>query len=155
MTIHFINLQITRSDIRPHIKWTVSLVILHMVTSIFLKDLWGYIHILARHMFPIFFPILPYQHCCPLIHLQIVHVTHQAWIICTRALIQQILTALITQPMVTGQQITCLKVKASAMIKCAAKLSTFIFKAVFSNDRKTRIYLQTFTAKGLSLKPSL
>ena len=27
MTIHFLNLQITRSDIRPHIKWAVSLVI--------------------------------------------------------------------------------------------------------------------------------
>ena len=27
MTILFLNLQITRSDIRPHIKWAVSLVI--------------------------------------------------------------------------------------------------------------------------------
>ena len=32
-----------RSDIRPHIKWAVSLVILHMVTSIFLQGLCGYI----------------------------------------------------------------------------------------------------------------
>ena len=29
MTILFLNLQITRSDIRPHIKWAVSLVIAH------------------------------------------------------------------------------------------------------------------------------
>ena len=35
--------QINRSDIRPHIKWAVSLVILHMVTSIFLQGLCGYI----------------------------------------------------------------------------------------------------------------
>ena len=35
--------QISRSDIRPHIKWAVSLVILHMVTSIFLWALCGYI----------------------------------------------------------------------------------------------------------------
>ena len=35
--------QISRSDIRPHIKWAVSLVILHMVTSIFLQSLCGYI----------------------------------------------------------------------------------------------------------------
>ena len=35
--------QISRSDIRPHIKWTVSLVILHMITSIFLPALCGYI----------------------------------------------------------------------------------------------------------------
>ena len=35
--------QISRSDIRPHIKWAVSLVILHMVTSIFLRALCGYI----------------------------------------------------------------------------------------------------------------
>ena len=35
--------QISRSDIRPHIKWAVSLVILHMVTSIFLQALCGYI----------------------------------------------------------------------------------------------------------------
>ena len=34
--------QISRSDIRPHIKWAVSLVILHMVTSIFLWALCGY-----------------------------------------------------------------------------------------------------------------
>ena len=31
--------QISRSDIRPHIKWAVSLVIMHMVTSIFLQAL--------------------------------------------------------------------------------------------------------------------
>ena len=36
-------MQISRSDIRPHIKWAVSLVILHMVTSIFLQGLCGYI----------------------------------------------------------------------------------------------------------------
>ena len=35
--------QISRSDIRPHIKWAVSLVILHMATSIFLRGLCGYI----------------------------------------------------------------------------------------------------------------
>ena len=35
--------QISRSDIRPHIKWDVSLVILHMITSIFLWALFGYI----------------------------------------------------------------------------------------------------------------
>ena len=35
--------QIIRSDIRPHIKWAVSLVILHMITSIFLRALCGYI----------------------------------------------------------------------------------------------------------------
>ena len=34
---------ISRSHIRPHIKWAVSLVILHMVTSIFLQALCGYI----------------------------------------------------------------------------------------------------------------
>ena len=39
----FINLQINRLDIRPHIKWAVSLVILHMVTSIFLQGLCGYV----------------------------------------------------------------------------------------------------------------
>ena len=32
----FLNLQITRSDIRPHIKWVVSLVTVYMVTLIFL-----------------------------------------------------------------------------------------------------------------------
>ena len=37
------NMQIRRSDIRPHIKWAVNLVILHMVTSIFLRALCGYI----------------------------------------------------------------------------------------------------------------
>ena len=43
--------QISRSDIRPHIKWAVSLVILHMVTSIFLRALCGYIwvNILTYH----------------------------------------------------------------------------------------------------------
>ena len=35
--------QISRSDIRPHIKWVVNLVILHMVTSISLQGLCGYI----------------------------------------------------------------------------------------------------------------
>ena len=35
--------QISRSDIRPHIRWAVSLVILHMVTSIFLRGMCGYI----------------------------------------------------------------------------------------------------------------
>ena len=37
--------QISRSDIRPHIKWAVSLVILHMITSIFLQALCGYISV--------------------------------------------------------------------------------------------------------------
>ena len=35
--------QISRSDTRPHITWAVSLVILHMITSIFLRALCGYI----------------------------------------------------------------------------------------------------------------
>ena len=35
--------QNSRSDIRPHIKWAVSQVILHLVTSIFLRALCGYI----------------------------------------------------------------------------------------------------------------
>ena len=35
--------QISRSDMRPHIKWAVSLVIFHMITSIFLRALCGYI----------------------------------------------------------------------------------------------------------------
>ena len=35
--------QISRLDMRPHIKWAVSLVILHMITSIFLRALCGYI----------------------------------------------------------------------------------------------------------------
>ena len=35
-TFKYKQVQISRSDIRPHIKWAVSLVILHMVTSIFL-----------------------------------------------------------------------------------------------------------------------
>ena len=44
MTILFYKqVQISRSDIKPHIKWAVSLVILHMVTSIFLRALCGYI----------------------------------------------------------------------------------------------------------------
>ena len=34
--------QISRSDIRPHIKWAVRMVILHMITSIFLRALCGY-----------------------------------------------------------------------------------------------------------------
>ena len=41
--IFYKQVQIIRSDIRPHIKWAVSLVILHMVTSIFLQGLCGYI----------------------------------------------------------------------------------------------------------------
>ena len=42
MTIFFYKqVQISRSYIRPHIKWAVSLVILHMVTSIFLPGLCG------------------------------------------------------------------------------------------------------------------
>ena len=45
MTILFISLQISRSDIMSHIKWSVSLMILHMVTSIFLRGLCGYIWI--------------------------------------------------------------------------------------------------------------
>ena len=32
-----------KSDIRPHIKWAVSLVIFHMITSIFLRALCGYV----------------------------------------------------------------------------------------------------------------
>ena len=41
--IFYKRVQISRLDIRPHIKWAVSLVILHMVTSIFLQGLCGYI----------------------------------------------------------------------------------------------------------------
>ena len=41
--IFYKQVQISRSDIRPHIKWAVSLVMLHMVTSIFLQGLCGYI----------------------------------------------------------------------------------------------------------------
>ena len=41
--IFYKHVQISRLDIRPHIKWVVSLVILHMVTSIFLQGLCGYI----------------------------------------------------------------------------------------------------------------
>ena len=41
--IFYKQVQISRSDIRPHIKWAVSLVILHMVTSIFLQGLCGYV----------------------------------------------------------------------------------------------------------------
>ena len=41
--IFYKQVQISRSDIRPHIKWAASLVILHMVTSIFLQGLCGYI----------------------------------------------------------------------------------------------------------------
>ena len=39
----FLNLQITTSDVRPHIKWAVRLVILHMVTLVFLGGLCGYV----------------------------------------------------------------------------------------------------------------
>ena len=42
MTILFQNLQITRSDIRSHTKW-LSAWWLHMVTSVFLRGLCGYI----------------------------------------------------------------------------------------------------------------
>ena len=41
--IFYKQVQISGSDIRPHIKWAVSLMILHMVTSIFLQGLCGYI----------------------------------------------------------------------------------------------------------------
>ena len=41
--IFYKQVQISRSDMRPHIKWAVSPVILHMVTSIFLQGLCGYI----------------------------------------------------------------------------------------------------------------
>ena len=44
--------QISRSDIRPHIKWAVSLVILHMVTSIFLRALCGYIWVTILTLSP-------------------------------------------------------------------------------------------------------
>ena len=47
--------QISRSDIRPHIKWAVSLVILHMITSIFLQALCGYMaRALIRRATPFF-----------------------------------------------------------------------------------------------------
>ena len=41
--IFYKHVQISRSDIRPHIEWAVSLVILHVVTSISLQGLRGYI----------------------------------------------------------------------------------------------------------------
>ena len=44
--------QISRSDIRPHIKWAVSLVILHMVTSIFLQASCGYIWVNILTLLP-------------------------------------------------------------------------------------------------------
>ena len=44
MIILFLSLQITRSDIRPHIKWAVSLV-MYMVTLIFLGVLCGYLRV--------------------------------------------------------------------------------------------------------------
>ena len=43
MTIFYKQVQISRSDIKPHIKWAVSMVILHVVTSISLQGLCGYI----------------------------------------------------------------------------------------------------------------
>ena len=42
MTILFLNLQIIRLNIRPHIKWAVSLVIAYGQTLIFLRNLCGY-----------------------------------------------------------------------------------------------------------------
>ena len=51
MTILFIKLQISKSDIRPHIEWGVSLVILHTVTSIFLNGLGGYIYGLTNSLY--------------------------------------------------------------------------------------------------------
>ena len=43
MTMYFYKqVQISKSDIRPHIKWAVSLVTLHMVASIFFQGLCGY-----------------------------------------------------------------------------------------------------------------
>ena len=51
MTILFINLQISRSDIKPYITWAVSLVILHIVTSIFLWGLCGYIYGLTHSVY--------------------------------------------------------------------------------------------------------
>ena len=46
MTILFLNLQITRSVIRPHIKWEVSLVIA-LVTLIFLSLFYLFIYFLT------------------------------------------------------------------------------------------------------------
>ena len=43
LDIFYKQVQISRLNIRPHIKWAVSLVILHMVTSVFLQGLCGYI----------------------------------------------------------------------------------------------------------------
>ena len=44
MTILFLNLKIIRPDIRPHIKWAVSLVIAYVpVTLILPRDLRGYV----------------------------------------------------------------------------------------------------------------
>ena len=50
-TILFLNLQITRSNIRPHTRWAVSLVIVHdhMATLIFLRVLCGCIWVNTTH----------------------------------------------------------------------------------------------------------
>ena len=62
MTIFFYKqVQISRSDIRPHIKWAVSLVILHMVTSIFLQGLCGYIWVNILTLLPQRGRMLVYQ----------------------------------------------------------------------------------------------
>ena len=50
--IFYTQVQISRSDIRPHIKWAVSLVILHMVTSIFLQGLCEYIWVNILTLLP-------------------------------------------------------------------------------------------------------
>ena len=49
--IFYKQVQISRSDIRPHIKWGVVLVILHMVTSISLQGLCGYIYGLTYSLY--------------------------------------------------------------------------------------------------------
>ena len=45
----FLHLQITRSDIRPHIKWDASLVSAYRVTFIFLRGLCGHNYYMGLH----------------------------------------------------------------------------------------------------------
>ena len=63
----FLNLQINRSDIRPHIKWAVSLVIAY-ATLMFLRGLYGYVRVniltlsLMRHSSMISVAVIYYEH---------------------------------------------------------------------------------------------
>ena len=61
-TFKYKQVQISRSDIRPHIKWAVSLVILHMVTSIFLRALCGYVWVNILTLSPRGFTVMDIIH---------------------------------------------------------------------------------------------